>query len=172
MSVVIRGAKREDCAAIHGLIKELTEFEKYPEGVKTTYEELASHGFGSRAFFYCKVAETTESNRGETEKKIIGYGLYYFTYLTLEGPTVYLRDLYVASAYRGKGTGTALFRAVAKAAIEEKCAVMTWRVFDWNKPAIELYQKLGGSDITKEEQLRTFCMKGDTLQKVASESAF
>ncbi|XP_013387672.1 diamine acetyltransferase 2 [Lingula anatina] len=171
MSVIIRDAVREDCVAIHGLIKELAQFEKFPDGVKTTHEELANHGFGPHVFFKCKVAETAESKQVEPQKKVVGYALYYLTYSTWEGPSMFLEDLYVTPAYRGKGTGAALFRAVAKAAVQDKCARMMWCVLDWNKPAINMYRKFGGYDITEEEKWHMYRMNRDILQQVADDQS-
>ncbi len=67
-----------------------------------------------------------------------------FNYSTFQClPGLYLEDLFVRPAYRGRGYGKSLLLAVAKLAVEQGCGRMEWAVLDWNKPAIGFYQSLG-----------------------------
>jgi hypothetical protein len=41
-----------------GLIQELADFEKMPEGPRLTVDDLIADGFGGQPFFHCYLAET------------------------------------------------------------------------------------------------------------------
>ena len=96
MSVVIRKAVKEDCKKIRVLIQELADYEKMPEGPKINVETLAEDGFGAKSFFECFVATDNET--------LVGFVLFFYTYSTWEGRSVYMEDLYVTPTHRNKGT--------------------------------------------------------------------
>lgn len=132
-NIIIREAKSEDVDDIHRLIKELAIFEKEPEAVKISIEELREDGFGDHPSYSCIVAEDNE--------KIVGFALYYIRYSTWNGKTVYLEDFLVDNLYRNKGIGKILFEEMI--AISKKLNVrqMSWQVLDWNEGAIRFYER-------------------------------
>ena len=106
----VRKAKKEDCKEILRLIQELADYEKMPNGPRIGAETLEEDGFGSsRAFFECFVAEAKSK-----PNELIGYVLYFYTYSTWEGRSVYMEDIYVTPSCRGLGIGTKLWQSVVK----------------------------------------------------------
>ena len=128
----IRKATEKDFPAILNLIKELALFEKAPEKVTNTVEQMKEE----QNFFEALVAE---KEGGE----IIGFALYYFVYYTWVGKSLYLDDLYVKEKYRGNKIGYALLDKVIAYGKENSCKRIRWQVLDWNEPAIAFYKKLG-----------------------------
>lgn len=137
MELVIRNAVREDMSSVLQLIKELAVFEKEPDAVEVTLEELVVAGFGEPKQFDCFVAEV--------ENRIVGMALVYFRFSTWKGRTVHLEDLIVTEEMRGKGVGQALYRRVLEYGIEKGVKRVNWVVLDWNKPAIEFYERSGAT---------------------------
>jgi diamine N-acetyltransferase len=133
MSINIRKGTDEDLPNIYALIKEFAHFQKTPEKVKTTPDQMQKE----KAFFHCYVAEK--------DGEMIGFASYFFAYYSWTGKSLYLDDLYVSDAFRGKGVGSALLNAVINLAKEEGCKKMRWQVSNWNKPAIGFYRKMGAS---------------------------
>ncbi|RXN06813.1 N-alpha-acetyltransferase auxiliary subunit [Labeo rohita] len=110
-----RRPKPEDCKDIARMIMELAVYEKMPDQVKISHKELERDGFGPNPFYQCLVAEKYfESNCHPTGHTKVGYALFFYTYSTWKGRTVYMEDLYVMPEYRGKGIGKALMATVAK----------------------------------------------------------
>lgn len=132
MSYTIRLATEPDFPAILGLIKELALFEKAPEQVTNTVERMRQE----QDFFTCIVVE----GEGGT---LIAMMLYFFTYSTWVGKSLYLDDLYVQPEHRGKGIGSQLLNRLFEVARAENCHRVRWQVLDWNEPAIQLYKKCG-----------------------------
>ena len=130
----IRPAVENDFSAILALIKELALFEKAPEKVKNTVEQMKAE----KDFFQAWVAEKQDG-------EIIGFALFYFVYYTWVGKSLYLDDLYVKEKYRGHKIGSALLDKVIFIGHENNCKRIRWQVLEWNKPAIEFYKKLGAN---------------------------
>jgi len=131
--IIIRESKLKDVKAIHGLIVELSIYEKAPNEVKVTVEELALDGFGPDPAYKCIVAEK--------DNEVIGFALYYMRYSTWKGRCVYLEDFLVKSELRGQGIGDLLFKEMLAICKKLKARLMTWQVLDWNEPAIRFYNK-------------------------------
>ncbi|ACF12552.1 GCN5-related N-acetyltransferase [Chloroherpeton thalassium ATCC 35110] len=84
------------------------------------------------------------------DKQPVGFAMIFETFSSfLAKPTLYLEDIFVDEAFRGKRVGTAFFKFFAQLALERGCGRMEWQVLDWNKPAIEFYEKTGAKQ-TKE----------------------
>lgn len=132
-SVLIREARQTDMEAVHGLIMELAIYEKEPEAVTITTENLIQDGFGDHPCFDCFVATK--------EGKVIGFALFYMKYSTWKGPCLYLEDFLVTQSERGKGIGKQLFDRVLDTAKARKVKRFEWQVLDWNEPAIHFYKK-------------------------------
>lgn len=127
-------------AAVLGLIQELAEFEKEPDAVKVTVDDLIRDGFGEKPLFHVFVAEINlDSNEGQ----IVGIAFYYYRYSTWKGKIIHLEDLVVKNNMRGKGVGYALYSEIIKQAQKDNVRRIDWNVLDWNIPAIEFYEKTG-----------------------------
>lgn len=137
MSVTIRKGERQDIPSVYKLVKELAEFEKAPHEVVNTVDQMKEDGFGDRRFFEFYVAES----KGD----IVGLALYFFSYSTWKGKSLYVDDLIVNESHRGKGIGTLLFNKIFEIAESESCGKVHWQVLDWNEPAIKYYEKLGAA---------------------------
>ena len=135
MSFSIRKGTKEDCARTLELIQELAFYEKAPQEVSLTVEELEEDGFGQNPIYELLVAEQ--------EGEIIGVALFYEKYSTWKGRCTYLEDLIVTESKRGIGAGKALFEAVISHSKNKKSGRMEWQVLDWNKPAIDFYKSYG-----------------------------
>ncbi len=133
--ISLRMAAVEDMPAVMDLINELAVFEKARDQVTNTLEQLTADGFGERPLF--------ETILAQDDGGIVGMSLYYFRYSTWKGKRLYLEDLIVKEAHRGKGIGRLLFEATIEKAKEKGCSGMMWQVLDWNKPAIEFYKNYG-----------------------------
>ncbi|WP_281297594.1 GNAT family N-acetyltransferase [Flavobacterium limnophilum] len=131
----IRKGKPEDMEAVLGLIQELADFEKESNAVVVTVEDLVRDGFGSLPLFDVFVAEV--------ELEIVGIALYYYRYSTWKGKTIHLEDLIVKEKMRGTGLGYALYSEVIKHGKKDKVRRIEWNVLDWNRPAVEFYEKSG-----------------------------
>lgn len=116
-----------------GLIKELALYEKSPQEVTITLDELLADGFGSNPIYGLFVAEQ--------ENAIVGIALYYEKYSTWQGRCLFLEDIIVTESKRGNGIGHALFQAAIGVAKAQNAARMEWQVLDWNERAINFYKK-------------------------------
>ena len=133
METTIRAAVKEDCSAMMELIKELALYEKAPQEVTVSFEHFVESGFGPNPVWWAFVAEQ--------EGKVIGFALYYIRYSTWKGQRLYLEDLLVTGALRGKGIGSLLFNRLIEECRLKKYSGMVWQVLDWNEPAINFYKK-------------------------------
>jgi GNAT superfamily N-acetyltransferase len=133
MSIEIRKGTATDIPFALNLVKELAAYEKAPNEVEVTVQEMTDWGFGSNNQFDFYVA--TENNI------IIGLALYYYKYSTWKGKCLFLEDIIVTESQRGKGIGKLLFDKVVQVSKEMKVRRMEWQVLDWNAPAIEFYRK-------------------------------
>lgn len=131
--VNIRKGRKQDVNAVFELIKELALYEKAPEQVTLTLEQLEEDGFGSNPIYGLFVAEK--------DGTVIGIALYYEKYSTWQGRCIYLEDIIVTESERGNGIGHQLFQSVIGVAKERNSARMEWQVLDWNEPAINFYKK-------------------------------
>lgn len=135
MSFKIRVAQSEDLQDVLGLIQELARFEKEPKAVEITVEELQADYHNK--LFSCIVAES--------EKKVVGLGLYYNRYSTWKGKTIHLEDLIVTQQYRGKGIGKALLNVIVTEAKTAGVRRVEWCVLDWNTNAVAFYESTGAT---------------------------
>ncbi|MHC4512186.1 MAG: GNAT family N-acetyltransferase [Planctomycetota bacterium] len=170
---MIRPAKREDVGRMLALIRELADYEHLEHEVEASAESLGEHLFGDApscsALVACEAddheADDHEAEDGEAEA-IVGYALYFPCYSTFKTrPTLFLEDLYVTPAARGRGHGKTLLAAVAAAARELGAARMDWNVLAWNQPAIEFYQALGAGVLPDWRVCR---IDGEALQRLAT----
>jgi GNAT superfamily N-acetyltransferase len=131
----IRKAAQKDMPFVLELIQELAAFEKEPEAVVVTVDDLIRDGFSDSPLFQCLVAEK--------ENAIIGMALFYYRYSTWKGKTIHLEDLIVKANQRGTGAGFALYQEIIKQGKKDNVRRIEWNVLDWNIPAIAFYEKSG-----------------------------
>lgn len=128
----IRKAQRGDEFAIMELIHALALYEKAPDAVVNTAEELGVHLFDEGI---CDAIVACEQER------IVGFALYFTNYSTWKGKCLYLEDFYVLPEFRQTGVGSQLFDEVVQIAKSRGVKRMDWQVLDWNTPAINFYKK-------------------------------
>ncbi|CAN1557979.1 WecD Histone acetyltransferase HPA2 and related acetyltransferases [Flavobacteriaceae bacterium] len=133
----IRKGKKEDMQGVLALIQELAVFEKEPDAVLITEEDLVRDGFGENPLFQVFVAEV--------DKDIVGIALFYYRYSTWKGKTIHLEDLVVKDSMRGTGLGYALYSEIIKQAKKDNVRRIDWNVLDWNTGAVEFYKKSGAN---------------------------
>ncbi len=137
ISFLIRKGTKQDLPSVLGLIHELALFEKAPEQVTNTVNDMEEDGFGKNPVFDFYVAELNN--------KIVGIAVYFIKYSTWKGKGLYLDDLFVTEKFRGKGIGKKLFDIVIEEAKKINAKQLHWQVLDWNTPAIDFYKKYGAS---------------------------
>jgi GNAT superfamily N-acetyltransferase len=146
-----------DVPLLLSLIRELADYERLLHDVRTQPEQLQRHLFGPRPYAEAVVARAADEP--------VGFALWFHNYSTFEGrPGLYLEDLFVRPAHRGRGYGEALLRHLARLAVERDCARFEWAVLDWNEPAIRFYRKLGAVAMDDWTVQR---VSGDALRALA-----
>src|SRR5207249_11875121 len=131
----IRAAVVEDVPVILELIRELATYERAPNEVTATEEQLVDVLFGKRP-----AAEVLLAFEG---KSPVGFAVFFHNFSTWLGrPGLYLEDLFVKPEKRGKGYGRALLVDLAEIARDRGCGRMEWAVLNWNGPATQFYRAL------------------------------
>jgi GNAT superfamily N-acetyltransferase len=156
---IIRRACVEDVPVILHLIRDLATYERAPDEVTATEEQLVDVLFGERP-----AAEVLLAFEG---KLPVGFAVFFYNFSTWLGrPGLYLEDLFVKLEKRGKGYGRALLVALAKIARDRGCGRMEWAVLDWNEPAIKFYRTLGAKPM---DDWTVFRLKRDGIARLAKE---
>jgi len=157
----IRPATARDAKTVFSLVRGLAEYERRSHAVNATADRLRRDGFGRRPYF-----KTLLCVDGRTP---VGFALYFYAYSTFLGrPIIYLEDLFVVPRFRGRGAGKALLAAVARIAVEQRCARMMWSVLRWNAPAIRFYQRLGAA--APNPAWKSMWLAGPSLRRLARTS--
>ncbi len=157
-SITIRPATATDIDTILHFIKSLATFEREPDAVKTTAEDLLRDGFGQQPKFEVLIAEMDSSP--------VGFALFFPTYSSWEGTAgIHLEDIFVEEAVRGQGIGEKLMQALAAIAVDRGCARLELQVLDWN-PAREFYHRLGMGHM---QEWLSYRVSGEALRKRAKE---
>lgn len=158
--MTIREAVEADVPVIAALIRELAEYERRTHEVTMTEPGLRVALFGPRPHAEVVLAE-------EEGGEAIGFALFFFHFSTFLGrPGLYLEDLFVRPARRGRGVGVALLRHLAGVALARGCGRMEWTVLDWNKLAIEFYRRLGAYAV---DEWTIYRLDADALEALASD---
>lgn len=152
----IRFATRNDIPVMLGFIRELAEYEHMPEAVVADPDEMAAWMFERRV---------AECLLAEEDGVPVGMALFFYNYSTWLGKAgIYLEDLYVQPAYRGRGYGRALLTRLAALAVERGCGRLEWACLDWNTPSIGFYRALGAVPM---DEWTTYRLTGEALVEVA-----
>ncbi|MGH7965300.1 MAG: GNAT family N-acetyltransferase, partial [Candidatus Binatia bacterium] len=139
--------------------KALAAFEREPDAVKATADDLLRDGFGEQPKFEVLIAELDSAP--------VGFALFFPTYSTWEGrPGMYLEDLFVAEQARGHDVGRKLMVALAAIAVARGCARLELAVLDWN-PAQKFYRRLG---MRHMQEWFPYRLTGEALQALAAEA--
>lgn len=158
--LTIRSATPDDIPQILAFIRELAEYEREPASAVATHHDLLRDGFTEPKRFHCLMAEWTEGSAAMPA----GFALYFYNYSTWRGHAgIYLEDLFVRPAFRGRGIGKALFTRVAEIAVAEGCPRFEWAVLDWNRPAIDFYHAQGATAMSEWTIMR---LAGEALRKI------
>ena len=153
----IRSARVEDVPIILQLIRDLATYERAPNEVTATEEQLVEVLFGKKPVAEVRLAFEQEI--------LVGFAVFFHNFSTWVGrPGLYLEDLFVKPEKRGKGYGRALLVDLAKIALERGCGRMEWAVLDWNEPAIDFYTKLGAAPM---DEWTVFRLTHDGIARLA-----
>jgi len=156
----IRLATTADAPLILDFIRRLAEYEREPNAVVATEEDLIRDGFGPEPKYRCLIAEWDGAPAG--------FALFHYNYSTWRGHAgLYLEDLFVRVEMRGNGIGKALLQRLAQIALEENCYGLRWMVLEWNEPALKFYESLGAELLGEWE---TMLLRGKPLQRLAGVS--
>ncbi len=155
---VIRVAEVADASTILCLIRELAEYERAPNDVVATEDQLRDVLFGAHP--------AAEVLLGEENGEAVCFAVFFHNFSTWMGRRgLYLEDLFVRPGVRGKGYGRALLVRLAQIAHERDCGRMEWAVLDWNEPAIQFYRKLGA---LPNEEWTIFRLTRDGIAQLAT----
>jgi GNAT superfamily N-acetyltransferase len=155
--LTIRPARPSDVPIILQLIRDLAAYERAPNEVTATEEQLSKVLFGDKP-----AAEVLLAFVGEVS---VGFAVFFQNFSTWLGrPGLYLEDLFVRPEDRGKGYGRTLLVELGKIARDRGCGRMEWAVLDWNEPAIKFYQALGAKPM---DEWTVFRLTGDKIQALA-----
>ncbi len=133
MPITIEKASSEDLKDIHRMILDFATFQRTPEKVSITHEQMVK----DKDVFKALIAKDNGN--------AIGFATYYFGYSSWSGKLLYLDDLYIEEAHRGTGTGHLFMDKLESIAKTEGCKKMRWLVSKWNEPAISFYKKRSAS---------------------------
>lgn len=152
MSLRLRDAGREDLDLVLHFIRALAEYEKLAHEVKADAATLGR--------FLFEEPRRAEALIAEWDGRPVGFAVWYYSFSTFLGrPSLYVEDVFVEPAMRGKGIGKAVFAHLAARALAQGCGRMEWSVLDWNAPSIAFYRSLGAKP-----------REGWTLQQLTGEA--
>lgn len=158
-AITVRPATTADVPRILTFIRELAEYEKLSHDVVATEALLLEHLFGSRSVAEALIAEL--------DHQPAGFALFFHNFSTfLACPGIYLEDLYVRPALRGRGVGKALLLHVVKLAHQRGCGRVEWSVLDWNEPAIGFYRSLGAGAM---DEWTVYRLDAAAIERLAAE---
>jgi GNAT superfamily N-acetyltransferase len=140
MTFALRPTAPDDIPALHRLMRDFARYERLEHRFKISEATLRDVLFGARP--------ALESVLAQVDAVPVGFALWYLTFGTFAGRWgLFVEDIYIDQAHRGRGIGLALFRHMARIALERGCTDMQWNVLDWNAPAIAFYRRIGARPV-------------------------
>ncbi len=160
MSQLIREAKLSDVQVIYELIVELAIYEKEPDAVVASAEDIQENLFGTNPVAYCHVAEV--------DGQVVGIAIWFLNYSTWLGKAgLYLEDLFVKPEFRGSGLGLSLMKTLAQVCVDRGYERFQWWVLDWNEPSINFYKSIGAEAM---DEWTVYRLSGSALNSFAASS--
>jgi GNAT superfamily N-acetyltransferase len=157
MNLTIREVTPEDVPAVISMLRDFAAFEKLSEYCTVTEEQLGQAMFGPDGFVEGLIAFDDE--------RPIAYALFYPHFSTFRGQRgVYLEDIYIMEAYRGKGVGDAMLKRLAKISGSRGCERIDFQVLNWNESAIRFYEKHGAA---RDDDERHFKYTDEAFERLA-----
>lgn len=161
----IAAARPTDAPIVLDLVRQLAEYEKLSHLVVATEEMVRAELFGPRPVIEAVIGWEGEGDAASA----VGFALFFHNFSTFLGRRgLYLEDLYVVPAARGRGYGKALITHLARLAVERGCGRFEWSVLDWNAPAIAFYRALGAEVLPDWRICR---LTGDALDRLGASAA-
>jgi GNAT superfamily N-acetyltransferase len=158
MSLVIRPTRPGEAALVFEFVRELADYEQLQHEVDATVEDIDQALFGENPRAFCDIAEW--------DGQPAGIALWFYNFSTFRGKHgLFLEDLFVRPAWRGRGIATALMKHLARRCLDEDLARFEWSVLDWNEPAIKFYRSIGAVPLDDWTIQR---VSGDALRTLAS----
>jgi GNAT superfamily N-acetyltransferase len=159
MSLSIRSATVADAALIVAFVKALAVYEKLEHEAKAQEADIVRDLFAADPKVFCEIAEWNG--------KPVGFTLWFYTYSTFQGRHgIWLEDLYVDPAMRGKGIGKALLINLARRCVAEGLGRFEWWVLDWNEPSIQFYKSQGA---VMQDEWTKCRVEGEALMALGSQ---
>jgi GNAT superfamily N-acetyltransferase len=156
--VTIDAATEADVPLILHLIRSLAEYERLSHEVVATEAMIRESFFGPAPHARVVIARSGDEP--------VGFAIWFSTYSTfLSRPGIYLEDLFVLPAWRGRGVGRALLRHLARIAVEQGCGRIEWSVLDWNEPAIGFYRSIGARPM---DEWTVYRLSGEAIDRLAN----
>jgi len=144
----IRPAKREEVGEVLQLIQDLATYEKAPDQVEASEDDLLNTIFAKDPRVFCDLVEV--------DGQIAGMAIWFLNYSTWQAKHgIYLEDLYIKPEFRARGYGKALLKHLAQICDKEGYGRLQWWVLDWNSPAIEFYKSFGAEAMDEWTVYRT-----------------
>lgn len=160
MNQLIREAKVEDIQVIYELIVELAIYEKEPDAVVASVEDIKENLFGTNPVAYCHIAEV--------DGQVVGIAIWFLNYSTWLGKAgLYLEDLFVKPEFRGSGLGLSLMKTLAQVCVDRGYERFQWWVLDWNEPSINFYKSIGAEAM---DEWTVYRLSGSALKSFAASS--
>lgn len=155
---MIRPSTPADVPVLMQLVHELAAYEREPDAVRATEDDLHAALHGPSPVARCHVAEL--------DGQVVGFALWYVTFSTWTGrPGLWLEDLYVRPVARGTGLGKALLQQLAAVCLEQGWTRLEWWVLDWNTPAQGFYRSLGA---VPQDEWTVWRVDADALRSLGS----
>lgn len=156
--IVLRDATPADVGTLLRLIRALAAYEKLAHEVSATEDLLRAALFGAKPAAHALLCEI--------DGNAVGFAVWFYNFSTFVGrPGIYLEDLYVEPAHRKRGVATAVFKHLARRAMDENCGRFEWAVLNWNEPAIKFYERIGSVPMSEWHVRR---LSGDNLKALAA----
>jgi diamine N-acetyltransferase len=159
MSLIIRPAQPGEAGIVLALVRELAEYEHLAYAVDATEASIDAALFGPSPRVFCDVAAW----QGEP----VGIALWFLNFSSFRGRNgIYLEDIFVRPAHRGRGIGKALLAGLARRCVAEGWTRLEWAVLDWNTPSIAFYKAQGAELLSDWTVCR---VSGDALLRLAEQ---